>query len=180
MAASSYISVSSANTGKLEWPIDHIVFSFVSDWLRIEVVQIRPKHGLLLENTMHWLVCVMIPLKVRRTSFLGSRPPLKKKKEQVGDTRKWIYIVDEKTHKHDGYPDIESCLSNFDCLLISQNNDVLVFKVKYCLMHQTILINTLSENIIKMKVCKSGLVVCLDSPYLGASPDGKVILRWWM
>lgn len=26
MAASSYISVSSANTGKLEWPIDHIVF----------------------------------------------------------------------------------------------------------------------------------------------------------
>ena len=123
----------------------------------------------------------MIPLKVRRTSFLGSRPPpLKKKKEQVGDTRKWIYIVDEKTHKHDGYPDIESCLSNFDCLLISQNNDVLVFKVKYCLMHQIILINTLSENIIKMKVCKSGLVVCLDSPYLGASPDGKVILRWWM
>ena len=26
-----------------------------------------------------------------------------------------------------------------------------------------------------VKVCKSGLVVCLDSPYLGASPDSKVI-----
>jgi len=26
-----------------------------------------------------------------------------------------------------------------------------------------------------VKVCKSGLVVCLDAPYLGASPDGKVI-----
>ena len=135
------------------WPYR---FCFVSDWLRIEVVQIRPKHGLLLENTMHWLVCVMIPLKVRRTSFLGSRlPPPPKKKEQVGDTRKWIYIVDEKNHKHDGYPDIESCLSNFDCLLISQNNDVLVFKVKICSMHQTILINTLSENIIKIQYRKN-------------------------
>ena len=26
-----------------------------------------------------------------------------------------------------------------------------------------------------VKVCKSGLVVCLDSPYLGASLDSKVI-----
>ena len=26
-----------------------------------------------------------------------------------------------------------------------------------------------------VKVCKSGLVVCLDSPYFGASPDSKVI-----
>ena len=27
----------------------------------------------------------------------------------------------------------------------------------------------------RVKVCKSGLVVCLDSPYFGASPDSKVI-----
>ena len=26
-----------------------------------------------------------------------------------------------------------------------------------------------------VKVCHSGLVVCLDSSYLGASPDNKVI-----
>ena len=33
----------------------------------------------------------------------------------------------------------------------------------------------MSTTVKRVKFCKSGLAVCLDSPYFGASPDSKVI-----